>query len=106
MLEVLITLVIISAVVTPLLMRMGVFPLNTNTLDRFTAQCLLEQQAAIIRVEPNAAPVQQKKVINGKEWVIQSDISGKSLKECRVQVLQNNKSFYDVKFYVYVDTAK
>ena len=99
LLEVLISLFILLTIVIPLI---TVIYRNSKAIDTeksITAICLLEQESALVKAYPEETVPIRRRVINGREWTIKTEITGTGLLQYQMTVNDQLKQRGELVFY-------
>lgn len=101
LLEVLIALIIFMAAVVPLIGRLWTVNMSIDAQNKYTAQCLLEQEIACSQTFPADIIPLKRRMVNAKEWEITSALTGSTLQSCAIAVSVNKKTYASAVIYVY-----
>ncbi len=103
LLEALIALTIFMIAVVPLTMRIMTVPGASRVARQVIATCILEQEAAALRLAPHKTPVRKKRMVGGREWEVRFDYAGEKLKMCKVAVVMEKKVVAEAQLYLFMD---
>lgn len=101
LLEVLVAMVLFLAVIVPLMGHMSSSARINRGKDKMVAACILEQEAAQLRLYPDEIFNTKRRNINGIEWIIKASFQGEQLKKCTLSVSKRGKSVDRVIFYLF-----
>lgn len=100
LLETLIALSILMVVLMPLIGFLYQFSGSNSLQKKYTAICLLEQESACIKAFPGKTVPVKRRVVDGKEWMIKTEIRGSDLLFCRMSASDGKKIRGEVVFYI------
>jgi hypothetical protein len=98
-LETLVSFIILVSIAVPLITVMYSGKGITDNEKTITAMCILEQEAALVKLFPERTIPEKRRIINGKEWKIKTEVSGNSLLKYKMRVYDNVKARGEVFFY-------
>lgn len=101
LIEVLVALALFLVVIVPLIGHMSVSVKINRGKNKMVAACIIEQEAAKMRMFPDETFNEKRRKINGKEWVIKTTFKGNKLKTCRISAHYKGKMIDKAIFYLY-----
>lgn len=99
LLETLIAFVILLVIVVPLVSFLFRISGAHDSERMFTGICLMEQEAALVRAFPGKSIPVKMRIINGREWVIKTEVGGSELLQYKMRVSEGEKMRGEVMFY-------
>lgn len=99
LLETLIAFCILLVVAVPLITFLFRLTGAHDSEKALTGMCLLEQEAAIVRTFPQRVVPVKRRVVDGKEWIIKTEVSGSELLLYRMNVNDGKKNRGELVFY-------
>lgn len=99
LLETLIALSILLVVAVPLVTFLFRISGAHDTEKALTGMCILEQEAAMVRIFPKGAVPVKRRVVDGKEWIITTEVTGSDLPLYRMSVKDSKKVRGELVFY-------
>jgi len=100
-LEVLVAMIIFLAFILPLIVQMSASVKINRGKDKMVAACILEQEAARLKMFPDDVFYTKRRTINGIEWIIKAAFQGNELKKCTLSASAKGKKVDQVIFYLY-----
>ncbi len=99
LLETLIALSILLVVAVPLISFLFRLTGAHDSGKALTGMCILEQEATLVRTFPKKAVPAKRRVVDGKEWIIKTEISGSEILLYRMTVNDGKKDMGELVFY-------
>ena len=100
LLETVVALGIFLAVVVPLMHHMTSATRMNKGKQKMVAACILEQEAAILRMYPDEMFTSKQRHVKGVTWTVKASIQGDKLKTCHLEVFLRNKRINHLSFTI------
>jgi len=101
LIEMLVAMVLFLACIVPLMSHMSSSARINRGKDKMVAACILEQEAALLKLHPDEVFNTERRTINGIEWIIKANFQGNELKKCTLSASAKGKMIDKVIFYLY-----
>ncbi len=101
LLETMVALALFLAVIVPLTERMVLSIRVNRGKDKIIATSLVEQEAARLKAFPDQIFSSKQRVVKGRKWTIKASFTGKSLKQCQLEVYKGRRFINRTIFYVH-----
>ncbi len=99
LIETLIALSILLVVAVPLVAYLFRLSGVNDSEKVLTGMCILEQEATMVRIFPKRAVPLKRRVVDGKEWIITTEVTGSDLLLYRMSVKDDKKIRGELFFY-------
>lgn len=99
LLETLIALSILLVVAVPMVTFLFRISGAHDSEKALTGMCILEQEATIVRIFPKRAVPVKRRVVDGKEWIVTTEVTGSDLPLYRMSVKDDKKVRGELVFY-------
>jgi prepilin-type N-terminal cleavage/methylation domain-containing protein len=99
LLETLIALSVLLVIAVPLVTFLFRISGADDSEKALTGMCILEQEATVVRVFPKRTVPVKRRVIDGKEWIITTEVTGSDLPLYRMSVKDEKKVRGELVFY-------
>jgi hypothetical protein len=97
--ETLIALSILIVVAVPLVTFLFKISGANDSEKTLTGMCILEQEATMVRIFPKSAVPVKRRIVDGKEWIITTEVIGLALPLYRMSVKDDKKVRGELVFY-------
>lgn len=99
LLEAVIAMALFLVVLVPLLQRMSLANKEYRAKEIIIASCLLEQEAAAIMLQPDTHVATKRRMVQGKEWIIEISVQGDALRQYELKARYRGKEIHRILFY-------
>jgi len=99
LIETLIALSILLVVAVPFVAYLFRLSGVNDSEKVLTGMCILEQEATMVRIFPKRAVPLKRRVVDGKEWIITTEVTGSDLLLYRMSVKDDKKIRGELFFY-------
>lgn len=100
LLEVMVSLAILSAIAAPFLTHVGQSGRMEKEMVRLAAIGILEQQVAMVKLNPEDVLPEKRVQAGGREWMVKSEVKGKGLIRYSVSIYSESVMQADASFYI------
>jgi len=101
LLETLVAMALFIIVIVPLMEYISVSNKINRGEEKIIASCILEQEAAALKMFPDEILVTKFRKVKGEKWLIKTSLKGEKLKMCRIGAYKKDKKIGEVFLYVY-----
>lgn len=99
LLEIVIAFAILLVFIIPLISYIYKISVGQDAQMNLTGMCLLEQEAAIVSTFPDKKIPEKRKILNGREWVITTAVTGRDLLQYKMNISEGKHNRGEIVFY-------